>query len=139
MREKTVPFLMPFLTIALAAALLTHPGRRAGRPSRTTPMPPRTAMPGHEEEGQEGEKAEGQERRIYAGGAVPLRNSRSSAPIIQIVAMMMTMATNCSSTRSRISLCDVLGEPPRIMLMRPSTSTIATAPIAMGTIYCDMN
>ena len=85
------------------------------------------------EEGQEGQEAEGQERGIYAGGAVPLTLALSR-PIIQIVAMTMTMATNCSSTRSRISFCDVLGEPPRIMLMRPSTSTIATAPIAMGTM-----
>ena len=29
----------------------------------------------------------------------------------------MTMATNCSSTRSRISFCDRFGEPPRIMLI----------------------
>ena len=54
--------------------------------------------------------------------------------MIQIVAMMTTMATNCSSTRSRISFCEVLGEPPRIMLMRPSSSTTATAPMAIGTI-----
>ena len=54
-------------------------------------------------------------------------------PIAQIVAMMMTMATNCSSTRMRISFCDRLGEPPRIMLTRPSSSTTATAPMAIGT------
>ena len=53
--------------------------------------------------------------------------------MIQIVAMMTMMATNCSSTRSRISFCDRFGEPPRIMLTRPSTSTIATAPMATGT------
>ena len=50
--------------------------------------------------------------------------------MIQIVAMITMMATNCSRTRSRINRCDVLGEPPRIMLMRPSSSTIATAPMA---------
>jgi len=33
-------------------------------------------------------------------------------------------------TRHRISFCDVLGEPPRIMLTRPISSTSATAPIA---------
>ena len=57
----------------------------------------------------------------------------------QIVSMMMTIATNCSSTRNRISLCEVLGEPPRIMLARPSSSTIATAPIAIGTMKVDRN
>ena len=41
--------------------------------------------------------------------------------MIQIVAMMTMMAANCSSTRSRISFCEVLGEPPRIMLRRPSS------------------
>ena len=51
----------------------------------------------------------------------------------QIVSMITTSATNCSSTRIRISFCDVCGEPPRIMLMRPRTSTIATATIAIGT------
>ncbi len=54
-------------------------------------------------------------------------------PISQMVAMMMMIATNCSSTRRRIKRCEVLGDPPRIMLMRPSTSTTATAPIATGT------
>ena len=53
--------------------------------------------------------------------------------MIQIVVMMTMIATNCSSTRSRISFCEVLGEPPRIMLMRPSTRITATAPMAMGT------
>jgi hypothetical protein len=53
--------------------------------------------------------------------------------------MMMMMATNCSNTRSRISFCDVLGEPPRNMLIRPSSNTNATAPIATGTKICDMN
>ncbi len=42
--------------------------------------------------------------------------------MIQIVAMITMMATNCSSTRNRISFCDVLGEPPRVMLIRPSTT-----------------
>ena len=50
-----------------------------------------------------------------------------------MVIMITTTATNCSSTRSRISRCEVSGEPPRIMLTRPNTSTIATAPIATGT------
>ena len=45
--------------------------------------------------------------------------------------MVMTMAMNCSSTRSRIRFCERLGEPPRIMLTRPSSSTIATAATAM--------
>src|SRR5215831_516499 len=53
----------------------------------------------------------------------------------QIVAMMMTIAMNCSTTRQRISFCDVFGEPPRSMLARPSTSTMATAPTAIGTRY----
>src|SRR5437764_4434728 len=51
----------------------------------------------------------------------------------QIVTMMMTIAMNCSATRQRMSRCDVLGEPPRSMLARPMTSTIATAPTAIGT------
>ena len=74
MREKSVPFLMPFLAIALAAVLLTHSRRRAAGRSRTTPHAAahQDMRVGHEEEGQEGEEAEGQERRIYAGGAVPL-------------------------------------------------------------------
>ena len=52
--------------------------------------------------------------------------------------MMTTMATNCSSTRSRISFCERLGEPPRIMLTSPNTSTTATAMIAAGTAKCDI-
>ena len=43
----------------------------------------------------------------------------------QIVSMMTTIATNCSNTRSRISFCDVWGEPPRIILARPNASTTA--------------
>src|SRR4051812_16613986 len=54
-------------------------------------------------------------------------------PIAQTVSIMTTMAMNCSSTRSLISFCDLCGEPPRIMLTRPRTSTTATAPIAIGT------
>jgi len=50
-----------------------------------------------------------------------------------VVAMMTMMATNWSSTRSRMSFCEVFGEPPRIMLNRPRTSTIATAIMAAGT------
>src|SRR5262249_50724569 len=49
------------------------------------------------------------------------------------VTMMMTMAMNCSTTRQRIRSCEVLGEPPRSMLAKPSTSTSATAPTAIGT------
>ena len=37
------------------------------------------------------------------------------------------------TTRNRISFCETCGEPPRIMLTRPNTRTIATAPIANGT------
>ena len=55
-------------------------------------------------------------------------------PIAQIVIMITMMATNCSRTRNRISFCDVLGDPPRSMLAKPSTSTTATATIAMVTI-----
>ena len=40
-------------------------------------------------------------------------------PMIQIVSMMTTSATNCSSTRQRISFCDVCGEPPRAKLTKP--------------------
>ena len=58
--------------------------------------------------------------------------------INQTVSMMTTMAMNCSITRSRISFCDVHGDPPRIVLMRPSNSTTATAPTAIGTATCDM-
>jgi hypothetical protein len=47
--------------------------------------------------------------------------------------MITMMATNCSSTRSRMSCCERLGEPPRIMLTRPSMRTMATATIAAGT------
>jgi hypothetical protein len=53
-------------------------------------------------------------------------------PIAQTATMVMTMATNCSNTRSRIRLCERFGEPPRIMLMRPSSRTSATAATAMG-------
>jgi len=58
--------------------------------------------------------------------------------MIQTVNMITMMAMNCSSTRSRMSCCDVLPEPPRIILMRPSRSTTATAPTAIGTATCDM-
>lgn len=53
--------------------------------------------------------------------------------MIQTVNMITTMAMNCSSTRSRMSFCDVLPEPPRIILMRPRRSTTATAPMANRT------
>ena len=51
-----------------------------------------------------------------------------------MVIMMMMSATNCMSTRSRISFCEVCGEPPCIMFTRPNTSTTATAMTAMGTL-----
>ena len=44
----------------------------------------------------------------------------------------MTIATNCSSTRNRINFWERFGDPPRIMFRRPSKSTSATAPTAMG-------
>ena len=53
--------------------------------------------------------------------------------MIQSVSMITPMAMDCSNTRSRISFCEVLPEPPSIMLTRPSSSTIATAPMAIGT------
>ena len=53
-------------------------------------------------------------------------------PIAQTVSMVMTIATNCSNTRHRISFWDRFGDPPRIMLRRPSSSTSATAPTATG-------
>lgn len=53
-------------------------------------------------------------------------------PIIQMVNIMTTIAMNCSSTRMRMSFWLLRGEPPRAMLARPSTSTTATAPIAIG-------
>jgi len=55
-------------------------------------------------------------------------------PIAQTASMVITMATNCSKTRNRINCCERFGEPPRIMLTRPSSSTIATAATAMGRI-----
>ena len=55
-----------------------------------------------------------------------------SALIAQTASMVMTIATNCSNTRSRISFCERFGDPPRIMLSRPSSSTSATAATAMG-------
>ena len=47
--------------------------------------------------------------------------------------MITMMATNCSSTRSRMSCYERFGEPPRIIFKRPSTSTAATAMMAAGT------
>jgi hypothetical protein len=46
--------------------------------------------------------------------------------------MVMTIATNCSNTRHRINFWDRFGDPPRIMLRRPKSSTRATAPTATG-------
>src|SRR5206468_8557580 len=37
----------------------------------------------------------------------------SYLPIAQTTTMVMTMAMNCSNTRSRIRFCERLGEPPR--------------------------
>ena len=62
------------------------------------------------------------------------RATSNYLPIAQTASMVMTMATNCSSTLKRINCCERFGEPPRIMLMRPSSSTIATAATAMGRI-----
>jgi hypothetical protein len=47
--------------------------------------------------------------------------------------MMMMIAMNWRSTRSRMSCWDRLAGPPRYMLNRPSSSTIATAMTAIGT------
>ena len=49
--------------------------------------------------------------------------------------MPMTMAANWRMTRSRMSCCERDGEPPRIMLTSPASSTIATAATANGAIY----
>ena len=43
------------------------------------------------------------------------------------------VVTSSNSTRNRISFGETLPDPPRIMLMSPSRSTTATAPIATGT------
>jgi hypothetical protein len=53
-------------------------------------------------------------------------------PIAQTVSMVMTIATNCSNTRNRINFWDRFGDPPRIMLIRPNSSTSATAATARG-------
>src|SRR5258706_6529642 len=53
-------------------------------------------------------------------------------PIAQTASMVMTIATNCSNTRNCISFWDLFGDPPRIMLIRPSSSTNATAATARG-------
>src|SRR5215510_581163 len=71
---------------------------------------------------------------VTAAGIDPVEDDHSAQPFaIQIAIMIMTIATNCMSTRSRISFCDVCGEPPRIMLTRPKTKTMATAMTAIGT------
>src|SRR3984957_19802397 len=76
-------------------------------------------------------------RQIIASSARRALLERDYFAITQMVNMMMTMATNCSTTRRRISFCEVLPEPPRIMLTRPSRRTMATAPMAIGTRPCD--
>jgi len=58
--------------------------------------------------------------------------------MIHSVSMITPMAMACSKTRNRISFCDVWPDPPIIMLMRPMSSTSATAPIATGTAIWDM-
>ena len=64
---------------------------------------------------------------------LPRQNSPASyRAMTQTVNMITTMATNCSSTRNRISFCEVLPDPPRIILTRPRNSTTTTAPIAIG-------
>src|SRR5262249_6184756 len=79
-------------------------------------------------------------RAVIAGARVDaVENHHNQRPMAQIASMMMTIATACSNTRRRISFCEVLGEPPRIMLARPSNSTTATAPIAIGTMMVDRN
>src|SRR6266576_3643290 len=73
---------------------------------------------------------------IAGAGVNAVENDHRKAPqrpIAQIVIMMTTIAMNCSSTRSRISRCEVCGEPPLAKLLRPSSSTTATAPTATGT------
>src|SRR5690606_687697 len=65
--------------------------------------------------GQEAEGKQEEERGIPACGAGAL-NAGRYRPISQIVTIAITIATNCSSTRNRISRCDVWGDPPRIML-----------------------
>jgi hypothetical protein len=83
-------------------------------------------------------------RAVVAGARIDLVENDQAAffvcyfAMIQTVSMITTMAMNCSSTRSRMSFCDVLPEPPRIILMRPRRSTTATAPMAIGTATCDM-
>ena len=58
--------------------------------------------------------------------------------MIQSASMITPMAMACSKTRNRISFCDVLPEPPIIILTSPSKSTIATAPMAIETATWDM-
>src|SRR5262249_9557577 len=70
---------------------------------------------------------------VAATGVDAVEDDHHFGPITQMVTMITTMAMNCSSTRSRISFCEVCGEPPRIILTRPSTRTTATAIIAIGT------
>src|SRR6516162_5687392 len=82
-------------------------------------------------------------RAVVAGARVDFvqndhRALRSYFAISQTVNMIRTMAMNCSKTRNRINCCDRCGEPPRIILMRPSNNTTATAPIAIGTPIWDM-
>src|SRR5262249_62430773 len=82
-------------------------------------------------------------RAVVAGARVDFvqndhRALRSYFAISQTVNMITTMAMNCSKTRNRINCCDRCGEPPRIILTRPSNNTTATAPIAIGTPIWDM-
>jgi hypothetical protein len=69
---------------------------------------------------------------IFSENRFPLFRIMLYRPIAQTVSMVMTIATNCSNTRNRISFWDRFGDPPRIMLTRPSNSTSATATTARG-------
>ena len=71
-------------------------------------------------------------RMIFSENRFPLFRIMRYRPIAQTVSMVMTIATNCSNTRSRISFWDRFGDPSRIMLRSPSNRTSATAPTATG-------
>ena len=125
-----MPVLTPLLALAIAAALLTIPAAAPPAFAHHGKAAEHDQMAMAKKKAKKAKKPKAKKKNIC--GRRRIVDGVRLAPIAQIVTMMMMMATNCSSTRSRISFCDVLGEPPRIMLMRPSTSTIATAPIAIG-------
>jgi len=66
------------------------------------------------------------------GGQVPrtFKELEALRGVGHKTASVVMIATNCSSTRNRIRLCERLGEPPLTMLKRPSSRTTATAPTA---------